>query len=131
MNSFSDQVAIKTLKQKSRQRKKNFPAATIAYYGSNADLATKVAVGIISKNNHVIDMKKWFSENDDIRMDNKVHKEILAFIKSKDVRSVVMTEKIIGCPHEEGIDYPEGSTCPKCPYWTNRDRWTGELLKPQ
>ncbi|SJM33792.1 hypothetical protein [Mesorhizobium delmotii] len=30
---------------------------------------------------------------------------------------------------EEGIDYPEGSTCPDCPYWARRDRWTGELGK--
>jgi hypothetical protein len=31
-------------------------------------------------------------------------------------------------PHEEGIDYPEGKTCPQCPFWASRDRWTGESL---
>jgi hypothetical protein len=40
-----------------------------------------------------------------------------------------MVGRIIGCPHEEGIDYPEGSMCPKCPFWSSRDRWTGELLR--
>ena len=42
-------------------------------------------------------------------------------------KSVVMTDRIIGCPHEEGIDY-EGATCPACPFWAGRDRWTGERL---
>ena len=31
-------------------------------------------------------------------------------------------------PLEEGVDYPEGQTCPSCPYWANRDRWTGEVV---
>ena len=31
-----------------------------------------------------------------------------------------MTDRIIGCPHEEGIDY-EGSVCPRCEFWANRD----------
>jgi hypothetical protein len=30
-------------------------------------------------------------------------------------------------PHEEGIDY-EGATCPACPFWAGRDRWTGTRL---
>jgi hypothetical protein len=38
-----------------------------------------------------------------------------------------MTDRIIGCPHEEGIDY-EGDTCPARPLWAGRDRWTGERL---
>jgi hypothetical protein len=38
-----------------------------------------------------------------------------------------MTDRIIGCPHEEGIDY-EGAACPACPFWAGRDRWTGERV---
>jgi hypothetical protein len=37
-----------------------------------------------------------------------------------------MADRIIGCPHEEGIDYPEGEECPLCPFWKGRDRWSGE-----
>jgi hypothetical protein len=43
------------------------------------------------------------------------------------VRSVAMVGRIIGCPHEEGIDY-QGPTCPLCPYWAGRDRWSGERM---
>ena len=24
--------------------------------------------------------------------------------------------------------HPHGQQCPACPFWTNRDRWTGEVL---
>ena len=40
-----------------------------------------------------------------------------------------MTESIIGCPHEEGKDYPDSQVCPQCPFWGNRDRWTGEIVE--
>ncbi|MFL5236975.1 MAG: hypothetical protein ACJ8EL_05125 [Rhizomicrobium sp.] len=46
----------------------------------------------------------------------------------KKASTVAMTEGIVGCPHEEGIDYPLGEACPDCPYWAERDRWTGQLL---
>jgi hypothetical protein len=53
----------------------------------------------------------------------------LEFIKSHGAKSVVMTDRIIGRPHEEGKDYPEGDKCPCCPFWENRDRWTGEVIQ--
>ena len=39
------------------------------------------------------------------------------------VKGVVAVDRIIGCPHEEGIDYPEGGKCPACPFWASRDRF--------
>jgi MFS family permease len=39
------------------------------------------------------------------------------------VRSVAMVDRIIGCPHEEGVDYPEGEECPECPFWRGKDRF--------
>jgi hypothetical protein len=38
-----------------------------------------------------------------------------------------MVDRIIGCLHEEGIDY-HGPTCPLYPFWAGRDRWTGERV---
>lgn len=116
-----------------KQAKKGFrgyPLATVAYYGPDNKLATKVAVGIIAKEDgEVAMMHRWVSDHNDVRFDQGIHQEILEFIKSKGVRSVVITDRIIGCPHEEGIDYPEGEKCPHCPFWANRDRWTGEVLR--
>ncbi|HEX7362293.1 MAG TPA: hypothetical protein VF283_17515 [Bryobacteraceae bacterium] len=55
--------------------------------------------------------------------------EILAFLRQHGAKSIAMADRIIGCPHQEGIDYPEGEVCPQCPFWAHRDRWTGENLQ--
>jgi hypothetical protein len=85
-------------------------------------VATKVAVGIVDKHQDVADLKRWITENSEIRFNEAVNEEVLAFIKRKRAKRVVMTGGIMGCPHEEGIDYPEGEVCPQCPYWANRER---------
>jgi hypothetical protein len=51
---------------------------------------------------------------------------VLSFLEAEGVRSVVMADGLLGCPHEEGIDYPTGKSCPQCPYWAGRNRFTGE-----
>jgi len=56
-------------------------------------------------------MRKWVSDHD-LRTDDEVLAEALDFIRSHGVRSVVMSDRIMDCPHEEGIDYPE---CPGPP----------------
>lgn len=71
-------------------------------------------------------MKKWFSEID-VRNDETIVREILESLSENDIKSVVMPDRIIGCPREEGIDYPEGEECPICQFWKGRDRWTGEM----
>ena len=73
-------------------------------------------------NAEATDLRRWISEDQtDIRADNRIAEEVLAFITEAGAKSVVMTDRIIGCPHEEGIDY-EGSTCPVCSFWVGRDR---------
>ena len=72
-------------------------------------------------------MKRWFSDVGDTRTDPAISLEILRFVQDHGVLSVAMTDRIIGCPHEEGIDYPNGEVCPQCPFWAHRNRWTGEL----
>lgn len=115
--------------KKFRHRPGGFPIATIAYYGPDDETATKVAVGIVGSKDEVVEMKRWLVRSVDVRIDRAINIEILLFIRAYKVKRVAMAGKIIGCPHEEGVDYPEGATCPKCPFWTIRDRWTGRLLK--
>jgi hypothetical protein len=110
-------------------RPSGFPIATIAYYGPDDETATKVAVGIVGSKDELIEMKRWLVRSVDVRIDRAINNEILVFIKAYQVKRVAMAGRIIGCPHEEGIDYPEGAICPKCPFWTIRDRWTGKLLR--
>ena len=113
-----------------KQGFRGYPIATIAFYGPTAEFATKVVVGILKDENVDADpLEKWLSDNSDIRLDSDIGEELVAFIKSQEVKSVVVTDGIIGCPHEEGIDYPEGKPCPECPYWAGRDRWTLERIQ--
>jgi hypothetical protein len=106
-----------------------YPVATIAYYGSNDQTATKVAVGIIAAEGGEADvLERWYSESEDVRVSPQVLKEVLDFISRHNVKSVVVADGILGCPHEEGKDYPDGESCPACPFWKNRDRFTGSVI---
>jgi hypothetical protein len=118
------------LTKKARRGFRGYPAATIAFYGPDARRATKVAVGIVrSEGGEPDPLVRWHAEEGDIRKNPSVAEEILELVEREGVRSVVMSDRIIGCPHEEGIDYPEGEVCPMCPFWANRDRWTGGVLQ--
>ena len=109
---------------------RGYPIATVAFYGPNDRLATKVAVSVIlTENNEPDFLKGWFSDEDlDVRFDPAIGDQVLTFPKTHSPRSVVVTDRIIGCPHEEGTDYPEGASCPWCPYWAGRDRFTHERI---
>ena len=118
------------IKKLLNKRFRGYPIATTAYYESDDKNATKVAVGIVTDENaEPTVLKRWFTEDTDISIDKMTNEEIIGFIKENGARSVVMADRIMGCPHEEGMDYPEGSKCPKCPFWAIRDRFTGETIQ--
>lgn len=123
---------IKDINSLGKMAKKGFrgyPIATVIAYGPDDKLATKAAVGIIhGEGEEPVSMKKWYTETTDIRKDRGISLEILEFIKEQGVKSVVISDGIMGCPHEEGKDYPAGTVCPKCPFWAIRDRYTGEVI---
>ncbi len=120
----------KALRKKADRGFSGYPAATVAFYGPDDKVATKVAVGVVlAENQEPAFLERWFSKGVDVRNDHEMNEQILKFIRSHDVKSVAMVDRIIGCPHEEGIDYPEGSTCPQCPFWAHRDRWSGEVVQ--
>lgn len=119
---------IKRLRKKGRKGMCGWPAATVAFYGPNLSQATKVAVGIVpSETGEVSEMRDWRVEQGDVRDTPATIEAILEFIEQRGVRSVVMTDGIIGCPHQEGIDY-QGEWCPVCEFWHGRDRFTGEMI---
>ena len=108
---------------------RGYPVATVVYYGPTDQHATKVAVGIIPyENAQPSVLERWMSETTDVSIDPEINGEITDFIKLHGAKSVVVADRIMGCPHEQGKDYPEGTECPKCPFWKNRDRFTGEII---
>lgn len=119
----------KAIERKARRGFRGYPVGTIALYGPDDRKATKVAVGIVlGEDEEPAELERWLSEGADVRNDPEIQQAVVEFLRSNEVKSVVITDGIIGCPHEEGIDYPEGESCPQCPFWANRDRWTGDLL---
>jgi hypothetical protein len=119
---------LNRLRKKARRGLRGWPLATIAFYGPNLSQATKVTVGIVpSENAEVGELRDWKVDSGDIRTDSGIAREILEFIEQRQVLSVAMTEGIIGCPHQQGIDY-EGEWCPVCVFWHGRDRFTGQSV---
>jgi hypothetical protein len=120
---------LKRLHKKARKGMRGWPVATIAFYGPNLSQATKVAVGILpSENAEVTTMRDWKVERGDVRTDPGIAREILEFIQEQGALSVAMAGGIIGCPHQEGIDY-QGEWCPVCTFWHGRDRFTGKMIQ--
>lgn len=118
------------LRKKAKQGFRGYPIATIACYGPDDKRASKVSVGIIlAEGGEAAALKRWFNEISDIRMDAKVNEEVVGFIRQHGAKSVVAPDRILGCPHEEGTDYPDGEKCPQCPFWASRDRFTGEVIQ--
>ena len=123
-------LSCSPLKKKARRGFGGYPIATIAFYGPDEKYASKVAVAIVkAEGDEPTALERWFGDDRDVRRDPDVANEILRFLHAHGAKSVVMTDRIIGCPHEEGIDYPEGQACPRCPFWAHRNRWTGETVQ--
>jgi len=122
------ELGPKRLAKKAKRGFRGYPVATVALYGPDDVTATKIAIGIVpAEGAETSDMQRWLSNGSDILRDVQVAAEVLAFIEAEGALSVTMTDRIIGCPHEEGVDY-DGPTCPACPFWAGRDRWTDRRM---
>ena len=118
----------KRLARKARRGFRGYPVATLACYGPDDSRASKLVAAIIEREGgDATRMRKWYSEGSDVRDDAEIMEEVTAFLEEFSVVTVAMPDTIIGCPHEEGIDY-HGPVCPECPFWANRDRWSGEVI---
>jgi hypothetical protein len=125
MASLKAQRNIRWLRKKAKKGAGSFPVATIAFYGPDNRKATKVAVSIVpGPDEEPSHLERWFSDHEDLRSSQETLVRIVDFIKRHCAASVAMVDAIIGCPHEEGIDYPEGQSCPRCQFWDGRSRWT-------
>lgn len=113
---------ITILRKKARLGNRGYPQATLAFYGPDDQKATKAVLGVFLRENEEPTIHRYFSEHKDARYNLQIQQSVLARLNEHGVRSLIMVEKIFGCPHEEGIDYPKGEACPKCLFWKGRDR---------
>lgn len=114
----------------SKSSRAKYPLATISAYGPDTTRATKLVVGILrhARQQDANPMRTWSSDADDVRNDPAIAADLADWLRSEGVTNTVSYDRIIGCPHQEGIDYPLGRTCPQCPFWAGIDRFTHEPI---
>jgi Protein of unknown function (DUF1186)/SEC-C motif len=107
-----------------------YPLATISAYGPDNTRATKLVVGILRRagQKYPSEMRSWSTDVGDIRSDRVIATEVADWQHSLGIKDTLSYDRIIGCPHEEGIDYPMGRSCPECPFWAGIDRFTHEPI---
>ena len=118
----------RNLTKRAKRGNRGYPLATIIFYGPDDATAIKAVVGMLAYEGADTDPIRRWSRDCELRGDNGLWDEMAAFIKDSGAISIVMADRILGCPHEEGTDYPVGEPCPRCPFWAGRDRWAG--VKP-
>lgn len=95
-----------------------FPIGTIAYYGPDDKITTKIVAGVIKEEGAEPIIKRWVAT--DVMTNRKARKEIDKFFKKHGVKKVGVSDGNMGCPHEEGKDFPHGGDCPFCPWWKGK-----------
>ncbi len=103
-----------------------YPLGTIAFYGPDNQRATKLVAAVFKKPGakEPDDLHRWITHTGDVRQDPVISAAVVGFFKKHGVKHSAMSDRIMGCPHEEGVDYPLGETCPLCPFWAKIDRFT-------
>jgi hypothetical protein len=114
----------------SQRSRPKYPIATISAYGPDKTRATKLAVGILrhAGQKDPNPMRSWSTDAGDARNDPVIGAEVADWLRSQGIKDTVTYDRIVGCPHEEGIDYPLGRNCPRCPFWAGIDRFTHEPI---
>jgi hypothetical protein len=100
--------------QNNTERK--YPIGTLIYYGPDDQTVTKITAGIVLGEDQTPLRRQWYGDN--VVTNPVVIAELGKFFQEHGVTKVVMTDKVAGCPHEPGMDYPADQDCPYCPFWT-------------
>jgi hypothetical protein len=114
------QAAIEEYEMKRRKRTKppDYPIGTVAMYGPDDKTTTKIAAGVIVYDGAKAIIKRWVAT--DVTTNAKVRQEMKDFFLQHGVNSVAVSEGNMGCPHEEGEDFPHGEDCLFCPFWKGK-----------
>lgn len=95
-----------------------FPIGTVALYGPDDRVTTKIVAAVIKRAGAEPVLQSWVGSN--IKDSPKVKRGIKEFFDRQRVKSVVASDGNMGCPHEEGQDFPKGEDCPFCPFWVGK-----------
>ncbi|HMC89840.1 MAG TPA: SEC-C metal-binding domain-containing protein [Gemmataceae bacterium] len=102
----------------SGRRPSRYPVGSVAFYGPDDKTTTKIAAGVILRDGAAPIVKRWVAT--DVTTNPKVQQELMDFFHEYGVKQVAMSDGNMGCPHEEGQDFPQGEDCPFCPFWAGK-----------
>jgi hypothetical protein len=100
------------------KRRPEYPIGTVALYGPDDKTTTKIAAGVITSPTAEPIIQRWVAS--DVTTNSRVQREMKEFFAGHGVKSVAISEGNMGCPHEEGEDFLEGTDCPFCPFWAGK-----------
>jgi hypothetical protein len=100
------------------KKRPEYPIGTVALYGPTDKITTKIPQGVFMAENSKAIIKRWVAT--DVTTNPKIEREIKEFFEKHGVKSVAASAGNMGCPHEEGEDFPEGEDCPFCPFWAGK-----------
>ena len=100
------------------QKPPQYPIGTVAMYGPDDKTTTKIAAGVIVHDGAEAIIQRWVATN--VTTNPKVQQEMKELFLQHCVKSVAMSDGNMGCPHEEGMDFPHGEDCPFCPFWKGK-----------
>jgi hypothetical protein len=100
------------------KKRPEYPIGTVALYGPDDKTTTKIAAGVIKSPTAEPIVRRWVAT--DVTTSPKVQREMKEFFTEHGVKSVAASSANMGCPHEEGEDFPDGEDCPFCPFWAGK-----------
>jgi hypothetical protein len=114
------QAAIDEYEAKHRKpsRRPQYPLGSLALYGPDDRTTTKVTAGVVRHEGAEPIIRRWVGTG--VMDSAQVRQELREFFTQHGITQVAMTEGNLGCPHEEGEDYPVGEDCPFCPFWKGK-----------
>ena len=92
---------------------------TMAFYGPDDKTTTKIAAGVFRVGEFPANIKQLGGyRREDEPKDPAGDPGILQTVTGS--RPSTMSDGNMGCPHEEGKDFPGGEDCPFCPFWKGK-----------
>jgi hypothetical protein len=94
-------------------KRPEYPIGTVALYGADDRITTKIAAGVITSPNAEPILMRWMAT--DVTTSPKVQREITEFFEQHGVKSVVKSEGNMAAPTRRGRTSPMARTAPSGP----------------
>ena len=98
----------------------DYPIGAIDYYGPDDKTTTKIFASVYFDPDLDVNpaTRCWVGTN--VVEDPEIQQEIRVFFGEHGITNWDLSDGNLGCPHDEGLDYPVGEDCPFCPFWKGK-----------